>query len=58
MASVELKMRSPICAGDTLGFVVDDPVESAASGDGPLELHLRALVDGVTASSAVVAFHP
>lgn len=58
VASVELKMRSPICAGDTLGFVVDGQVEPAASGDGPLELHLRALVDGVTASSAVVAFHP
>jgi len=58
VASVELKMRSPICAGDTLGFVVDGQVEPGTSGDGPLELHLRALVDGVTASSAVVAFHP
>jgi hypothetical protein len=58
VASVELKMRSPICAGDTLGFVVDGQVEPGTSGDGPLELHLRAVVDGVTASSAVVAFHP
>jgi hypothetical protein len=58
VASVELKMRSPICAGDTLGFVVDGQVEPGTSGDGPLELHLRAVVNGVTASSAVVAFHP
>ena len=58
VASVELKMRSPICAGDTLRFIADVQAEPDASGDGPLELHLRALVDGVTASSAVVAFHP
>lgn len=58
VASVELKMRSPICAGDTLGFIADDQAEPDAASDGPIELHLRAVVDGVTVSSAVVAFHP
>jgi len=58
VASVELTMRSPICAGDTLGFVADDQAAADDDGDGPIELHLRAVVDGVTVSSAVVAFHP
>lgn len=58
VASVELKMRSPICAGDTLGFIADGQAEPDAAGNGPVELHLWAVVDGVTVSSAVVAFHP
>lgn len=58
IASVELRMHAPICAGDTIGFVADGP--EVASGE-PLprhELRLRAVVDGATVSTAVVAFVP
>ena len=63
--SVELRMRAPICAGDTLGFLIDGcdavdaPADAPGGADGTRpELRLRALVGGATVSSAVVAFAP
>ena len=59
IASVELRMRAPICAGDTVGFITDRSPEDPADGSHPPhELRLRALVDGTTVSTAVVAFVP
>lgn len=58
VAAVELTMRSPICAGDTLGFVADDQAEPDDAGHGPIEVHLHAVVGGVIVSTAVVAFAP
>ena len=58
-------MRAPICAGDTLGFLIDGcdavdaPADAPGGADGTRpELRLRALVGGATVSSAVVAFAP
>lgn len=59
IASVELRMRAPICAGDSVGFITDRSPEDPADGSHPPhELRLRALVDGTTVSTAVVAFVP
>ncbi len=58
VSSVELRMRAPICAGDTISFVTDGSA-ALTDPDGPrLELRLRAVVGGVTVSTAVVAFGP
>lgn len=54
--SVELRMRAPICAGDTLGFVSDGVAAVREDANDRLELRLRAVVGDVTVSSAVVAF--
>jgi hypothetical protein len=56
VSSVELRMRAPICAGDTLDFVTDGSAEVTDPEGARLELRLRALVGGVTVSTAVVAF--
>ena len=56
LSSVELRMRAPICAGDTLDFVTDGSAEVTDPEGARLELRLRALVGGVTVSTAVVAF--
>ena len=56
--SVELRMRAPICAGDTVGFVSDGAATLREDESDRLELRLRAVVGDNTVSSAVVAFHP
>jgi len=54
--SVELRMRTPICAGDTVRFLSDGHVVSSNEDGNALELRLHAEVGGVAVSSAVVAF--
>jgi hypothetical protein len=56
--SVELRMRAPICAGDRINFVTDGSAEVTEEDGARLDLRLRAVVGGVTASTAVVAFGP
>jgi hypothetical protein len=58
MISVELRMRAPICAGDTVGFVSDGAATLRGEENDRLELRLRAVVGDNTVSSAVVAFGP
>jgi len=58
MISVELRMRAPICAGDTVGFVSDGAVTRHEDERDRLELRLRAVVGDNTVSTAVVAFSP
>jgi hypothetical protein len=58
VSSVELRMRAPICAGDTINFVTEGSAEVSEEDDARLELRLRAVVGGVTVSTAVVAFRP
>jgi hypothetical protein len=54
--SVELRMRAPICAGDRVTLLVEGVTDGDATDQD--ELRLRAVVDGVTVTSAVVAFAP
>jgi len=58
MISVELRMRAPICAGDTVGFVSDGEATQHEDERDRLELRLRAVVGDITVSTAVVAFSP
>ena len=58
MISVELRMRAPICAGDTVGFVSDGAATLREDESDRLELRLRAVVGDNTVSTAVVAFSP
>ena len=55
-SSIELRMRAPICAGDTINFVTEGSAKGTDPDSARLELHLRAVVGGVTVSTAVVAF--
>ena len=58
VSSVELRMRAPICAGDTINFVTEGSAKVTDPDSARLELRLRAVVGGVTVSTAVVAFRP
>ncbi len=58
LRSIELRMRAPICAGDTVEFLDDGLTEVADPTGEHRELRMRAVVGGLTVSSAVVAFRP